>query len=485
MNLINDWASANIFEPHTEEYVIKPSEKYTHPYKIQYDPDAKTPKYWVLPLSNFVYESRRRHDELKCHPLRIDRNGKIIKFYYEGGAGFIESLRDYEERKNDLLEGRASCRITAVMVGSISPKHIQSIDSTNLDTWFPFTFLPLLGFAVGNEIATPCIEIRDSNGKLVRRIIRQLEQPAPFSQGRIVIEEGVDLGHLISLLPIEHRGDTYLRVVLKHITRGGLACHDFEEKMSYIIRGFDCLGENYGLGTPQLTRYLNTVQKEDVKDALLIASKRIDLEAENAKKAGQLLQCSCLRRIAGRTVNAGNTDRNFGLEVVELLEKYGLHDACIVAKYYANSSNYRRDWISILNDYRGKPMHPGYFDFENKYDIEDVSIISRHLHDILIRVILKELKYYGYYRPAVFIPKGVTLSEYLPDMPEDIDWGFDADWVRINTPAIALGYITEEEKEMIEKRNDERVKSLMKRLSRNPHLRVRRVKTKIIIESTV
>jgi hypothetical protein len=268
-------------------------------------------------------------------------------------------------------------------------------------------------------------------------------------------------------------------VVLKHVTRGGLACHDIEEKMSYIIRGFDCLGENYGLGAPQLTRYLNTNQKDEVKDALCIASKRIELEAEKAKASGQLLQCSCLRRIAGRTVNTGNTDRNFGLEVVELLEKYGLNDAGIVAKYYVNSSNYRREWISILNDYRGKPMHPGYFDFENKYDVEDVSIIARHLHDILIRIVLKELKYDGYYRPAVFIPKGVILSEFLPDIPDDIDWGFDADWVRTNTPAIALGYITEEEKEMVQKREEKR-EDLMKKFMRGQNLRVRRVRPDLV-----
>ena len=59
-------------------------------------------------------------------------------------------------------------------------------------------------------------------------------------------------------------------------------------------------------------------------------------------------------------------------------------------------------------------MHPGYFDFENKedkYDFENVYVVARHLHDILIRIVLKELKYYGAYRPAVSIPQDVTMSE--------------------------------------------------------------------------
>lgn len=470
MDLLADWASANVYESPTEEFIIKPSRKHTRPYKIQYDPEAKAPRYWVLPLSNFLYNPRQKTDELKSHPLRIDRNSRIIKFNFEGETGFIEPLTDYEERENDLLEGKASCKITAVMIGSIVPKHIHGIDLTSLGEWFPFTFLSLLGFAVGNEISSPCIEIRDANRKLVRRIIIQLEQPAPFSQGRIVIEEGMDLGHLLTLLPPEHRGDTYLRVVLKHVTRGGLACHDLEEKMSYIIRGFDCLAENYCLGTPQLTRYLDPNQKINVKKALYDASTLVEKEAESAKKTGQSLQCSCLKRIASRTANAANTDRNFGLEVVELLKKYGLHDAGIVAKYYENSSNYSKDWISILNDYRGKPMHPGYFDFENKYDFEEVSIVAKHLHDILIRIVLIELKYDGTYHPAVFFSRYGNPWIYVPARH-----GFDANWVSPYMPAIALGYISEEEIEMAKKKEDEEVEAIIKRLSENLNLHVSRV----------
>ena len=461
MDLLNDWISTNIFEPAMEEFIIEPSGKYRATYKIQYDPEARIPAYWVLPISNFLCEFRQNPTELKNHPLRMDENNEIIKFNFDGEPGFIEPLADYEVRKKDLLSGRACFKITAMMIGSIGPKHIHGIDYPSLSKWFPFTFLPLLGFAVGNDISSPCIEIRDDNRRLVRRIIIELDNPTPFSRGRAVIDENIDLGIgcLLTCLPPEHRGDTYLRVLLKHATRAGLSCHDVEEKMSYIIRGFDLLGENYDLGVQQLTRYLDLNQKNQVKNALNFASKQIEIEAEKAKNSGQLLQCSCLKRIAGRTVNAGNTDRNFGLEVVELLNKFGLPDEDIVAKYYMTSLNYSKDWISILNDYRGKPMHPGFFDFENAYDFENVYVVARHLHDILIRIVLKELKYNGTYRPAIFIPKDVTLRDYISNE-------FNADWINPNTPAIALGYITEAEKELVQKRNNDRMKKIKSTLRR-------------------
>jgi len=453
MDLLNDWISTKIYEANEanhEEFIIKRSAKDKSPYKIQYDRDAGMPCYCILPLSNFLFEFFENPASLKTHPLRININNKIIKYTYVGEEGFIEPLPDYQEREKQLLDGSASSRITSVMIGSIDPKNVHSIDLESLEKWFPFTFLPLLGFAVGNDISSPCIELRDENCRLVRRIIIQFENPAPFSRGHTVIsgDRYESIGRLLTLLPSEHKGDTYLSVVLKHITRGGLKCHDIEEKMSYIIRGFDCLGEEHHLGVQQLAKCLDVSQQSKVKSGLSDGAKKIEEEAENAKKLGQILQCSCLRRIADRVRNASNTDRNFGLEVVELLRKYGLPDAEIIGNFYLNSLGYRRDWIQILNDYRGKPMHPGYFKFKDPndennnsgYDFESVYVVTKHLHDILIRIVLKELRYDGTYRPAVYVPENVVLSQYIGD-------DFNTDWVKPTTPAFALGFITETEKE--------------------------------------
>ena len=460
MDLLIDWISTKIYEANEAnhaEFIIKRSSKDKSPYKIQYDRDAGMPCYWVLPLSNFLFKFFENPASLKTHPLRININNKIIKYTYEGEEGFIEPLPDYQEREKQLLDGSASSRITSVMIGSIDPKNAHSIDLQSLEKWFPFTFLPLLGFAVGNDISSPCIELRDENCRLVRRIIIQFENPAPFSRGHAVIsgDRSESIGRLLTLLPSEHKSDTYLRVVLKHITRGGLKCHDIEEKMSYIIRGFDCLGEEHHLGVQQLANCLDASQQSKIKSALGEGAKKIEEEAENAKKSGQLHQCRCLRRIADRVRNASNTDRNFGLEVVELLRRYGFPDAEIIDNFYNNYLGYSRDWIQILNDYRGKPMHPGYFKFKdpnaesnnNGYDFEGVYVVAKHLHDILIRIVLKELRYDVTYRPAVYIPENVTLSQY-------VEGDFNSDWVKPTTPAFVLGFITETEKEDFKQRAD-------------------------------
>ena len=84
MDLLNDWISTKIYEANEanhEEFIIKRSAKDKSPYKIQYDRDAGMPCYWILPLSNFLFEFFENPASLKTHPLRININNKIIKTF--------------------------------------------------------------------------------------------------------------------------------------------------------------------------------------------------------------------------------------------------------------------------------------------------------------------------------------------------------------------------------------------------------------------
>ena len=69
------------------------------------------------------------------------------------------------------------------MIGEVGN---SSIEFTNLDTWFPFEFLLLLGIATGSEIGAPWIEFRDATGKLVRRLHVGLGNPV-FLRGHAAI----------------------------------------------------------------------------------------------------------------------------------------------------------------------------------------------------------------------------------------------------------------------------------------------------------
>ena len=100
-------------------------------------------------------------------------------------------------------------------------------------------------------------------------------------------------------------------------------------------------------------------------------------------------------------------------------------------------------------------MHPGYFKFKdpnaesnnNGYDFEGVYVVAKHLHDILIRIVLKELRYDWTDRHAVYIPENVTLYKY-------VGGDFNSDWVKTTTPAFVLGFITETETEDFMQRAD-------------------------------
>lgn len=70
-------------------------------------------------------------------------------------------------------------------------------------------------------------------------------------------------------------------------------------------------------------------------------------------------------------------------------------------------------------------MHNGYIDFDrNQSAREDAAALLDHLHDLLLRIMLKRLDYDGHYQPTVI--KMTTDS--------------DLDWVKTTTPPRHLGY---------------------------------------------
>jgi hypothetical protein len=157
--------------------------------------------YWVLPLTNFLSEFRQRRSELDRHPLRVfptpevppeithvprgggdeealrerailsllaanDRNWLIV-FEFAGGLGFMERLPDYAESKRMLLEGKERQKPTSVMVGPTGGESVESFE--RMQGWFPFDVLSLLTLATGTEVGCPWVEVRDGDGRLVRR----------------------------------------------------------------------------------------------------------------------------------------------------------------------------------------------------------------------------------------------------------------------------------------------------------------------------
>ena len=128
----------------------------------------------------------------------------------------------------------------------------------------------------------------------------------------------------------------------------------------------------------------------------------------------------------GQMKNAQYVGRGYGQSILALLNKFGLPDAQIVEDYYkANPRPDGKRWRDVMPRYRGITMHRSFFDFDSgDYDPYEVSTILKHSHDLLVRILLKELGYRGPYQPRV-------VADTFPA---------PVDWVTDETPPSQLGF---------------------------------------------
>ena len=119
-------------------------------------------------------------------------------------------------------------------------------------------------------------------------------------------------------------------------------------------------------------------------------------------------------------------ERAFGLAVLDLLTRFNLADAQVAEGYFANNPNtYKDSWATTLTRYRGASLHQGYFEIQDAEDLHKTHQVLQHLHDILVRLIFKMLKYEGPYQPLTM---SLTASEPV-------------DRVKADTRPDHLGYI--------------------------------------------
>ncbi|MEG4035981.1 hypothetical protein QUB37_05765 [Microcoleus sp. AT3-A2] len=404
--------------------------------------NAEIPKYWVFPIFNLISDFTQLNSQLDCHPLRIlprldDAENttwtplfrklffnihRLIVFDFKGTKGFIQKLLDFKERKKKLYSGQVQRTITAVMVGEVGS---ESIDIDKLTNWLPFGLLPLLSLATGSEVGIPWIEFRDANGGLVRRIHKRFGQPK-FSRGHTTISEQYNQGTGYLLTGAQSStpyGKEPLGSVIFDLVQSSSHSLTIEDKLNKICRAFDYLCQHYKLDTQNLLLGLDDDYKEFVKKTLKSAAQDIRSVGQAASDSGQ---SKLLNKIADKTINSSNIDRDFGLAVTDLLKHLGLHDADIIDAYYQSNprADGRTHWSSVMSRYRGIAVHTGDFSFQEKtYDIHDVVRITYHLYDILVRIVFKMLGYDGTYQPII---RNQTSQP--------------VDWVKADLQASELGY---------------------------------------------
>ena len=427
------------------------------------------PKYWVLPLTNFVSEFRPGPNELDRHPLRIYQTpevpdevthvmygpdyerdqrraisallaanieNRLIAFVFNDAPGFIERLPDYGERKDNLLTETERSLPTAVMVGVVVVDH-SNTDLEVLERWLsPHSLLMLLTLATGTEVGASWIELRDEQGGLVRRFHRRLRETR-FSRGHRAIDElpfqgekrPTGAGHLITKACRSNEvGQSALRTAILHLVRSKYRGQSLDESLAHLCRGLDGLCEHYGLARQNLTESLDEYHAGEIKEVLAEAAKKIrDLQ----KAAGSRDEngiAAILQTIEGRVQNAANTERKFGLALADLLDRFGMPDATVLDAYYKMKprADKREHWVDVVSHYRTDVIHYGYLDLDaGGHDWRDVWAIINHLHDIMARIILQAVGYDGGYHPTA-VPG--------PVIPVALDW------VKPDTMAGTLGY---------------------------------------------
>lgn len=407
--------------------------------------------YWALPLTNLKSRFLQFNHRLADHPLRIfptpaiPENGvvtlsnpeqiaaimrsRLITFEHQNSLGFIEALPDYRERIEALESGKLKASVTAVAVGALGS--YQFSQRSDLERWPPVDLLRLLSLATGTMVGAPWIELRDAEGQLTQRLHWRCRVTA-FVQKHRAIDEGVSgsAGRLITqALKSGSPLEPDVRAAINHVMRAWFGNETtLEDQIVHLARAFDRLCEAKGVATQNLFNELNPTSAEKVENILKEASGDISSIAKGCASADEPKQQLVLDRIAGRVSTAAQKDRLFGLAVMELLKVYGLPDGEIMeAHFRSHIRSGCNSWAAFLSRLRGTVIHQSYLTFGADVDgvqVSDVVSAVQHLHDILLRVILKEVGYDGFYQPGV-IPAPAPCQ---------------VDWVTSTTSARELGY---------------------------------------------
>jgi hypothetical protein len=403
-----------------------------------------TAKYWVLPLANFMPEAwcGEVFSQLANHPLRLRslqpipddlpeeekawagwyvyQQTNIFGFLLNGEPGFIERMPDYDKRVKWIRRKR-SRGITAVMVG---PAHVQTVDWSDFEGLFPLDIVSMLSLATGVTVGAPWIEFRDEHSALVRRV------HICFGAGRYERMHRALHDHLLrngpgylvgKVLAAADRGEKYLRVAINHalaVTRPGT----LENRFISLCRGFETLCRRHKFINQDLSARLEPAQQATLKTLLQDVASKIRAMRQTETDPGRK---AVLDTIAGRAQSAAQTEKSFGLAVADLAQKFGFHDVQVIDGHLSSHPHPTgKTWQGILTHYRGAATHDAYFDFTQREDLYAIMRVMHHLHDLLLRVILKTIGYDGPYQ-----------SPISPIMQRP-----SVDWVKPTTPAGLLGY---------------------------------------------
>ncbi len=406
------------------------------------------PFYWTMPLVNFLSRYPTGSIRMDDHVMRLRKvtrppesgldmefvaewsrfrkyNG-LIEFEHSGRPSYIEPLLDYVAREESLKTGSSRRLATAVMVGEL-PDGIHTEEGVK-EHLGPEIEL-ILSLITGSDVRIPWIELYDKEGSLIARL-HSSNGIANCSRGHRIIDELWHRGTgplLTSALSSEFVKTAAFAVTCKHIVRGGLRSLTVDDSLTYFVRALDGLCEQLGAKTAfSLLDMLTDDESNILRRKLDEAASYVRRMGREAKQDHREDVGNLLEKTAGRIQSSHRFQSAFGEAVTRLLAMEGLHDLEVVTKYLAsNPRGDKKKWLEIVSYYRALVLHSGYIETEGKPDDFAGAIqIMHHLHDILLRIVLRRLKYDGTYAPP-------TIGESAQNT---------LDWVTPETAPKWLGY---------------------------------------------
>lgn len=357
-------------------------------------------KLMCLPVTNFVSDLPGFPATTRPYHGLADRAESIVKgipFRIGDRPGFIEQITGADTDNAGIKTRSGDARLTAIAT-------VPIIDSTTVDPWgwFLNVFLRLLELATGNEVGCPWFETRDECGKLVRRIHISAGAAQPIGGGYGAITKAIHWSNgefLTAALSAAETREPFFSIALRHCIRAGLPGLTLDDQLAHVVRAMECLCARYGFGRQDLTNGLDSALKDQINGALKNARSEVQAFANTAPD----LQRTSILRIAERVRSAAQVDKSFGLAVKNLAEHFGFLDFEVLRPFYAaHPGPGGRDWVQSLSYYRGAVFHEGFVDIDSPgIPVGEVLGFILHLHDLLVRLLLKIIGYRGLYQPRI------------------------------------------------------------------------------------
>jgi hypothetical protein len=409
--------------------------------------ETERPRFWVVPLLNFVADFTVIDLSLHDHPLRAraterldtretgplrpyhesfySRGNALIPFICGGAPAFVEPLADYADRRSRVEAVEQV--VTAVAVGQVSDG--LDIDAGN---WFPAELLLLLGLSSGRALGAPFVELRGETGELVARMHARMDD-AGVSRGRGLIDEPMNrsTGKLLTAFAASDvQGTVWFRVMLRHLLRALTAGGSIEDRLSSLFRVIDAASAGLGLNCGRPLEVEDKVRRE-INKAIA------DLIVEIGEISGEAteLDRQRLAQLQNRLGEITSNRPSFPTQLLELVESAQLPDAAWLRGFEFRHKTPSADgepkapvlWSKAAGQYRNRIVHSGFLDIE-VFDVDNAIAFIGHLSDVLARVVFHLIDFHGEYTPPCGY-RGMAIYE-TPD------W---ADAERLS--ADAFGYI--------------------------------------------